>query len=62
MVAFEIYLGAIPLPKSARTTRPALDVSDLQAVRRDFAFVVDGSVAAEQIVPGWAPMVISGNG
>ncbi len=50
VVAFEIDLGAIPLPKSARTTRPALDVSDLQAVRRDFAFVVDGAIAAEQIV------------
>ncbi|HMB46934.1 MAG TPA: phenylalanine--tRNA ligase subunit beta [Afifellaceae bacterium] len=50
IVAFELNLDAVPLPKSSRTTRPALDASDLQAVDRDFAFVVDDDVAAEQIV------------
>ena len=50
VVAFEINLDAIPLPKSSKTSRPALNASDLQAVSRDFAFIVDADVAAEQIV------------
>ena len=37
--------------RSARaTTKPALDASDLQAVRRDFAFLLDGDVAAGDVV------------
>ncbi len=50
LVAFEVDLDAIPLAKSARTTRPALDASDLQAVTRDFAFVVASDVTADRIV------------
>ncbi len=50
LVAFEVDLNAVPLPKSARTTRPALDASQFQAVTRDFAFVVEAGVAAEKIV------------
>ena len=50
MVAFEINLDAVPQPKSSKTSRPALNASDLQAVSRDFAFIVDNDVAAEQIV------------
>jgi phenylalanyl-tRNA synthetase beta chain len=50
LVAFEIDLDAIPLPKSQRTTRPAMDVSDLQAVARDFAFVVASDVTADRVV------------
>jgi phenylalanyl-tRNA synthetase beta chain len=50
LVAFEIDLDAVPLPKSSRTARPALDASDLQAATRDFAFVVDSSVPAEAIL------------
>jgi phenylalanyl-tRNA synthetase beta chain len=50
LVAFEIDLDAIPLPKTQRTARPALDVSDLQAVARDFAFVVASDVTADRIV------------
>ena len=50
VVAFEINLDAVPLPKSSKTSRPALNASDLQAVSRDFAFIVDDNVAAEQIV------------
>jgi phenylalanyl-tRNA synthetase beta chain len=50
IVAFEINLDAIPLPKSSKTSRPALNASDLQAVSRDFAFIVDDTVSAEQIV------------
>lgn len=50
LVAFEIDLAAVPLAKSSRIARPALDVSDLQAVARDFAFVVARDVTADRIV------------
>jgi phenylalanyl-tRNA synthetase beta chain len=50
LVAFEVELDAIPLPKSQRTARPALHASDLQAVSRDFAFVVENTVASDRIV------------
>ncbi|SEQ55345.1 phenylalanyl-tRNA synthetase beta subunit [Faunimonas pinastri] len=49
LVAFEVDLDAIPLPKSTRTARPALNASDLQAVTRDFAFAVETTVTADQI-------------
>ena len=40
-VAFTILIANIPLPKVKTPTKPALILSDLQAVERDFAFVVD---------------------
>jgi len=51
VAAFEIDLDRIPQAK-ARPTRSKgrLDISDLQPVRRDFAFLVDGSVAAQDVV------------
>lgn len=49
--AFEVFLDAIPLPKAKATkTKPALVLSDYQAVERDFAFVVSQSVAAGDVV------------
>jgi phenylalanyl-tRNA synthetase beta chain len=45
-VAFTILIGNVPLPKVKTPTRPALAISDLQAVERDFAFVVDAGVEA----------------
>ncbi len=45
-VAFTILLANIPLPKVKTPTKPALQISDLQAVDRDFAFVVDAQVEA----------------
>jgi phenylalanyl-tRNA synthetase beta chain len=39
----------VPKAKATRT-RPPLDLPDLQAVRRDFAFVVDRAVEAARIV------------
>jgi phenylalanyl-tRNA synthetase beta chain len=51
IVGFELILGALPHPKAKPTkTKPPLDATDLQAVRRDFAFVVERGVAADQIV------------
>lgn len=45
-VAFTILPANVPLPKVKTPTRPALAISDLQAVERDFAFVVDAGVEA----------------
>jgi len=44
---FEVFIDAIPEPKARPTrTKPRLDLSPFQAVRRDFAFVVDRNVEA----------------
>ncbi|HEY0214202.1 MAG TPA: phenylalanine--tRNA ligase subunit beta [Paenirhodobacter sp.] len=45
-VAFTLWLDRAPFPKVKTPTRPALVLSDLHAVERDFAFVVDTSVEA----------------
>jgi phenylalanyl-tRNA synthetase beta chain len=45
-VAFTILIANVPAPKVKTPTRPALAISDLQAVDRDFAFVVDAKVEA----------------
>ena len=45
-MAFTVYPAKVPQPKAKTTTRPALTISDLQAVERDFAFVVDKGVEA----------------
>ncbi|MEM8772095.1 MAG: phenylalanine--tRNA ligase subunit beta [Pseudomonadota bacterium] len=48
---FEVNLDAIPgARKKAVKTKSALDASDLQSVKRDFAFLVDGEVAAEALL------------
>ena len=49
-MAFTIFVGAVPFAKSRTTTRAALGISDLQAVERDFAFVVDQGVEALTLV------------
>jgi phenylalanyl-tRNA synthetase beta chain len=43
-VAFTLMVAHVPLPRVKTPTRPALTLSDLQAVERDFAFVVDREV------------------
>ncbi|HEV7255060.1 MAG TPA: phenylalanine--tRNA ligase subunit beta [Mesorhizobium sp.] len=51
LVGFEVFLGAIPEPKQKPTrTKPKLELSPFQAVKRDFAFVVDSSVEAGRIM------------
>ncbi|MFN4229534.1 phenylalanine--tRNA ligase subunit beta [Parvibaculum sp.] len=51
IVAFEIFPDAIPEPKRKPTrAKPPLDMSDLQPLRRDFAFVVAESVTADQLM------------
>jgi len=49
-MAFTIYPEEVPLPRKAGATRAALNISDLQAVERDFAFVVDADVEALTLV------------
>lgn len=48
--AFTLFLDAIPVPKARSIARPALGASDLQAVERDFAFVVDADCEAETLL------------
>jgi phenylalanyl-tRNA synthetase beta chain len=51
LAGFEVYLDAMPDPKKKATrTKPALELSPLQAVRRDFAFVVGKDVQAGAII------------
>ena len=48
---FEIFIDAIPAPREKATrTKPRLDLSNFQAVKRDFAFVVDRQVEAGALV------------
>jgi phenylalanyl-tRNA synthetase beta chain len=49
-MAFTLWLAEIPLPRSTDANRGALEVSGLQAVERDFAFVVDAGVEALSLV------------
>lgn len=48
--AFEIFIDVLPEPRRATRTRSALDITDLQIVRRDFAFLVDDGVAAGDVM------------
>nr|WP_321511805.1 phenylalanine--tRNA ligase subunit beta [uncultured Celeribacter sp.] len=49
-VAFTVYLEAAPFPRGGKVARSAFFTNDLQAVERDFAFVVDKSVNALDLV------------
>jgi phenylalanyl-tRNA synthetase beta chain len=47
LCGFEVFIDAVPEPKAKATkTKPRLDLSPFQAVKRDFAFVVDRAVEA----------------
>jgi len=50
LVAFEMVIDNIPEPKQSATARPALEAQDLLPVKRDFAFVADGKVAADKFI------------
>ncbi|MFO7921224.1 MAG: phenylalanine--tRNA ligase subunit beta, partial [Nioella sp.] len=45
-MGFTLFPEVIPLPRRQGASRGALEMSDLQAVERDFAFVVDAGVEA----------------
>ena len=48
--AFEVFLDAIPEPKTKSRARAAFEPSPFPAVERDFAFVIDAKVTAEEVV------------
>ena len=48
-VAAELYLDAIPAPRSSGHARSAFVPQPLQAVTRDFAFIVPAELAAETL-------------
>jgi phenylalanyl-tRNA synthetase beta chain len=48
-VAAEIYLDAIPAPRSAERARAVYSPPALQAVTRDFAFLVPPDVPADAV-------------
>jgi phenylalanyl-tRNA synthetase beta chain len=49
-MAFTLWPEEVPMPRKSGATRPALELRDLQAVERDFAFVVDAGVEALTLV------------
>lgn len=51
IIAFEIYLDRLPVVrKKSGSSRPALKLNALQPLNRDFAFIVDAHIEADQIV------------
>lgn len=51
LVAFEIHLDTLPLPKAKPTkVKQKLSLSGFQPVTRDFAFIVDKAIAAGEMV------------
>ncbi len=50
VMAFTIWPDQVPQPRKSGASRPALQLRDLQAVERDFAFVVDADVEALTLV------------
>jgi phenylalanyl-tRNA synthetase beta chain len=50
LVAAEIYLDAIPAPRSSGRAKPPFEPAALQPVSRDFAFLVPADVAADSLV------------
>jgi phenylalanyl-tRNA synthetase beta chain len=51
VVGFELVLDAVPAPKARPTkVKPKLSLAGLQPVFRDFAFIVDGNVSAEDVL------------
>lgn len=51
LCGFEVYIDAIPEPKAKATrTKPALNLSQFQSLKRDYAFVVEADVEAGNVV------------
>ena len=49
-MAFTLWPDEIPMSRKSGASKGALTISDLQAVERDFAFVVDAEVEALTLV------------
>jgi phenylalanyl-tRNA synthetase beta chain len=50
VAAFEVFVSDLPAEKKRQRARGALALQNLLPVRRDFAFVVDRSVSAGDVV------------
>ena len=51
IVGFEIFLDNLPKAKRKKTrSKGALEISDLQSLTRDFAFILDSDVAAGDVI------------
>ena len=50
VIAAEVYLDAIPLPKASGRARPVYTPPVLQAVTRDFAFVVPADLPSAKLI------------
>ncbi len=50
LVAFEVVLNRIPDRRKTSAAKAPFDASDLMAVTRDFAFVLDNDVAADKVI------------
>jgi phenylalanyl-tRNA synthetase beta chain len=50
VVAFALHTAEIPMPRKKSASKGAVTMADLQAVERDFAFVVDADVEAVNVV------------
>ncbi len=50
VAAFEVFLDALPSDKRKSRARTALALSDLLPVTRDFAFVLDDTIAASDVM------------
>lgn len=50
VVGFEVFLDAVPEPRSRGAARPPLQLSPFQPLRRDFAFLVDEGVPAGDVL------------
>ncbi len=49
-VGFEVFIENIPFPKQDVIARPSLKLHTLQPLTRDFAFVVDKTVRADEMI------------
>ncbi len=50
IVCFEVFLDSVPVKRSKSSARPMLEIPSLQPVYRDFAFIVDKQVDAEEVL------------
>jgi phenylalanyl-tRNA synthetase beta chain len=48
--AFEVFIDAVPLPRRKGSVKPRLDITDLQPVHRDFAFLLGSDVLAGDVL------------
>ncbi len=48
-IGFEIFYENIPLPKRNKISRPMLNITNLQSVTREFAFLLDEQIESEKV-------------